>query len=94
MDEVKELYFANATLYLEEEDKEMFNESKPEFLKFLEQDQRFILKEMNSPAEKCKRMIRMLTEVRNKRMAQMAEERDLEFNNSKISRTNSADTEA
>ena len=36
MNEIKELYFNNATLYLEEEDKEQFEESKPDFLKFLE----------------------------------------------------------
>ena len=38
MDEVKELYFGNATLYMDEKDKIMFEESKPDFLKFLEED--------------------------------------------------------
>ena len=35
MDDIKEVYFQNATLYLEEKDKEEFEESKPDFLKFL-----------------------------------------------------------
>ena len=38
MDEIKELYFGNATLHLLEDDKENFDESKPSFLKFLETD--------------------------------------------------------
>ena len=38
MDEIKELYFANATLYLDEKDRTVFQESKPSFLKFLETD--------------------------------------------------------
>lgn len=35
MDDIREVYFQNATLYLEEKDKEEFEENKPEFLKFL-----------------------------------------------------------
>jgi hypothetical protein len=38
MDEIKELYFGNATLHLDVEEQEKFEESKPDFLKFLEQD--------------------------------------------------------
>ena len=38
MNEVKELYFGNATLYLDPDEKEDFESSKPDFLKFLEQD--------------------------------------------------------
>tara|TARA_B110000285_G_C14822739_1_gene467289 strand:- start:75 stop:191 length:117 start_codon:yes stop_codon:yes gene_type:complete len=38
MDEIKELYFGNATLYMDEKDKKQFEESKPPFLKFLEED--------------------------------------------------------
>lgn len=82
MDEIKELYFANATLYLDKRDQTSFQESKPEFLKFLETDQRYLLKEINSPVEKCKRMLKYLKQIRDKRIAQMKAERDLEFNNS------------
>ena len=38
MDEVKELYFGNATLHLCQKDECDFEESKPSFLKFLEED--------------------------------------------------------
>ena len=85
MNEVKELYFGNATLYLDPDEKEDFESSKPDFLKFLEQDQRYLLKEINSPVEKSKRMIKFLTECRDKRYEQMKLERDLEYNNSRQS---------
>ena len=61
MNEINELYFANATLYLNPDEKEDFENSKPDFLKFLEQDQRYLLKEINSPEAKCKRMLKFLT---------------------------------
>ena len=38
MDEIKELYFGNATINKEEEDRIEFEKSKPEFLHFLETD--------------------------------------------------------
>ena len=60
MNKITELYFGNATLYLNSDDKEKFEESKPVFLKFLEQDQRQNLKEINSPEVKCKRMLKYL----------------------------------
>ena len=82
MNEINELYFANATLYLNPDEKEDFENSKPDFLKFLEQDQRYLLKEINSPVEKCKRMLKFLNEIRDKRLEQMKKERDLEYNHS------------
>ena len=38
MDEIKELYFSNATLHLNDNDRKDFEESKPSFLKFIEED--------------------------------------------------------
>ena len=38
MDEIKELYFGNATLHLDEDEQTKFEDSKPDFMKFLEQD--------------------------------------------------------
>ncbi len=38
MDEIKNLYFDNATLHLDEDEQTEFEESKPDFMKFLEQD--------------------------------------------------------
>ena len=40
---------------------------------------------MNSPVEKCARMLKFLTEVRDKRIEQMKKERDLEYNSHKSS---------
>ena len=38
MDEIKELYFNNATLHMDCQASKNFEESKPVFLKFLEKD--------------------------------------------------------
>ena len=71
MDEIKELYFCNATLNLNQKDKEDFEESKPCFLKFLEEDQRCLLKEINSPVEKSKRLLKFFKLIRDKRLEQV-----------------------
>lgn len=68
MDEIKELYFGNATLFLNKDDKDEFEQKKPDFLKFLEEDQRYTLKDINSPINKAKRMMKYLVQVRDKRI--------------------------
>ena len=68
MPQIQKIYYKTATVFLDDRDKEKFDDTKGEFLKFLERDQRNTLKESRKPENQHAMMLELLNVLKTKRL--------------------------